>query len=169
MAKQLQLRRGTTAQHASFTGAPGEVTVDTDKKALVVHDGATAGGVPVARAGGNATQRFKVADAQANDEAVALGQFSSQLAKTGYQRLPSGLILQWMEIVSATTSGTAIFPIAFPNAGLVALAHDNAGGATDGSIVRLSLPTTTGVSWFGQTYTLQEVAPATWSLIVIGY
>jgi polygalacturonase len=47
MASQLQLRRGTTAQHAVFTGAPGEVTVDTDKKVPVVHDGATVGGFPV--------------------------------------------------------------------------------------------------------------------------
>jgi len=48
MAKRLQLRRGTTAQHNTFTGANGEVTVDTDKKMLVVHDGTTAGGFPVA-------------------------------------------------------------------------------------------------------------------------
>ncbi len=47
MAKQFQWRRGTTAEHASFTGAFGEVTVDTDKDNLVVHDGATAGGFPV--------------------------------------------------------------------------------------------------------------------------
>lgn len=47
MASQLQLRRGTTAQHAVFTGAPGEVTVDTDKKTVVVHDGVTQGGFPV--------------------------------------------------------------------------------------------------------------------------
>ena len=44
MAKQLQLRRGTTAQHSTFTGALGEVTVDTDKNVVVVHDGSTAGG-----------------------------------------------------------------------------------------------------------------------------
>lgn len=49
MAKQLQLRRGTTTQHSTFTGAVGEVTVDTDKDTLVVHDGATAGGHPVAK------------------------------------------------------------------------------------------------------------------------
>ena len=48
MAKQLKLRRGTTSQHGSFTGAEGEVTVDTDKETLVVHDGSTAGGHPVA-------------------------------------------------------------------------------------------------------------------------
>ena len=44
MAKLLKLRRGTTSQHSSFTGAEGEVTVDTDKETLVVHDGSTAGG-----------------------------------------------------------------------------------------------------------------------------
>jgi len=44
MAIQTQLRRGTTSQHGSFTGAVGEVTVDTDKDTLKVHDGSTAGG-----------------------------------------------------------------------------------------------------------------------------
>ena len=44
MAKLLKLRRGTTSQHSSFTGAEGEVTVDTTKDTLVVHDGSTAGG-----------------------------------------------------------------------------------------------------------------------------
>jgi len=52
MASQLQLRRGTTVQHAPFIGAPAEVTVDTDKKTLVVHDGSTAGGFPVLSASG---------------------------------------------------------------------------------------------------------------------
>jgi hypothetical protein len=49
MATQIQLRRGTTSQHSTFTGAVGEVTVDTDKESVVVHDGATAGGFPLAR------------------------------------------------------------------------------------------------------------------------
>ena len=48
MAKLLKLRRGTTTQHGSFTGAEGEVTIDTDKEVPVVHDGSTAGGHPVA-------------------------------------------------------------------------------------------------------------------------
>lgn len=50
MAKRLQLRRGTTTEHDTFTGALGEVTVDTDKKTVVVHDGVTVGGTPLARA-----------------------------------------------------------------------------------------------------------------------
>jgi hypothetical protein len=44
MATILQLRRGTTVQHSSFTGAEGEVTVNTTKDTVVVHDGTTAGG-----------------------------------------------------------------------------------------------------------------------------
>jgi len=47
-----QRRRGTTAQHASFTGLLGELTVDTDKDTVVVHDGSTVGGFPLARAAG---------------------------------------------------------------------------------------------------------------------
>ena len=50
MAKQVQLRGGTTSQHSSFTGVAREVTVDTDKDTIVVHDGSTAGGVPLAKA-----------------------------------------------------------------------------------------------------------------------
>ena len=49
MAKLLKLRRGTTSQHSSFTGAEGEVTVDTDKESLVVHNGSTQGGFPLLR------------------------------------------------------------------------------------------------------------------------
>jgi len=40
---QVKLRRGTTAQHAGFAGAEGEVTVDTDKDTLIVHTGGAAG------------------------------------------------------------------------------------------------------------------------------
>ena len=50
-AYAIQFRRGTTTQHNSFTGLLGEVTVDTDKKTLVVHDGSTTGGFPLAREG----------------------------------------------------------------------------------------------------------------------
>lgn len=45
----IQQYRGTTAQHAAYTGKVGELTVDTDKKVVVVHDGSTAGGIPMAR------------------------------------------------------------------------------------------------------------------------
>lgn len=49
MTTELKLRRGTTAQHSTFTGAEGEVTVDTTKDTIVVHDGTTAGGHAMAK------------------------------------------------------------------------------------------------------------------------
>ena len=48
MAIQIQLRQGTTTEHNSFTGAVGEVTVDTTNKTLRVHDGSTVGGTRLA-------------------------------------------------------------------------------------------------------------------------
>lgn len=50
MPTAVQLRRGTTTQHSTFTGAVGECTVDTDKDVIVVHDGSVAGGYPLAGA-----------------------------------------------------------------------------------------------------------------------
>ena len=47
---QVQFRKGTTTEHAQFTGAVAEVTVDTKKKTAVVHDGSDAGGFELQRA-----------------------------------------------------------------------------------------------------------------------
>jgi hypothetical protein len=47
MATQVQNRRGTTAEHSTFTGAVGELTVDITKDTVVVHDGSTVGGFPL--------------------------------------------------------------------------------------------------------------------------
>ena len=48
MADQLQLRGGTTAENDAFTGAQREISIDTDKNTVVVHDGFTSGGYPLA-------------------------------------------------------------------------------------------------------------------------
>jgi hypothetical protein len=47
----LQFRRGTTTNHASFAGQPGEITVDTTKHTAIVHDGTTNGGFPLSKEG----------------------------------------------------------------------------------------------------------------------
>ena len=49
MPKQIQFRRGSANEHATFTGAIGEITVDTTNKTLRVHDGETAGGTALAK------------------------------------------------------------------------------------------------------------------------
>ena len=50
MTKQVQRRRGTATQHTSFTGAEGELSVNTTNKTVHVHDGVTTGGIESARA-----------------------------------------------------------------------------------------------------------------------
>jgi hypothetical protein len=44
----VQVRRGTTAQTASYTGPLAELIVDTDQKLLTIQDGVTAGGIYLA-------------------------------------------------------------------------------------------------------------------------
>jgi len=50
MTKQVQFRKGSTQEHFNFTGALAEITVDTDKKIAVVHDGVTPGGFELTKA-----------------------------------------------------------------------------------------------------------------------
>jgi hypothetical protein len=44
MSSQVQFRRGTTTQNNAFTGAAGELSVDSTLNVLRLHDGTTAGG-----------------------------------------------------------------------------------------------------------------------------
>ena len=51
--RQVQLRRGTTANHTNgdgFKGAVGELTVDTTTNSVRVHDSVEAGGFDLMRA-----------------------------------------------------------------------------------------------------------------------
>ena len=64
MTEQLQLRRGAASQVAAFTGAPGEIVVDTTNNRAVVSDGLTVGGWPAAKLAEVVTNtRTAVADA----------------------------------------------------------------------------------------------------------
>ena len=49
MSRQIQIRRGTATEHESFTGAIGEITMDTTNNTLRVHDGTTVGGTILAK------------------------------------------------------------------------------------------------------------------------
>ncbi|WP_375414616.1 hypothetical protein [uncultured Bradyrhizobium sp.] len=67
-ATQVKRRRGTTSQHTAFTGADGEITIDTTTHSVVVHDGATAGGFR------QATESY----VQAQVATLAAGNFQNQ-------------------------------------------------------------------------------------------
>ena len=74
----LQLRKGTQVQHSSFTGQIAEVTVDTTRKTVVVHDGVTAGGSPLATLASPAFTGVPTAPT------ASTGTNNSQLATTAF-------------------------------------------------------------------------------------
>ena len=70
---------------------------------------------PTAAVGTNTTQLATTAFVLANS--IQDAQFTQSLATNGYQKLPSGLIIQWgARSVAANSGQTFSFPIAFPTA-----------------------------------------------------
>ena len=103
MAKLLKLRRGTTTQHGSFTGAEGEVTIDTDKDVPVVHDGSTQGGHPVAAEDMSNVSSASIAGRLSND--------SIATSKIAAGALPSDVTIENANVTSsAAIAGTKIAP-----------------------------------------------------------
>ena len=112
MAKQLQLRRGTTVQNDAFTGAVGELTMDTQKKQLRVHDGSTQGG------------------AGTIDPIVAFQKPTSSNNYTWFRRYASGWIEQgWRQTWSGAWT-TCTLPVEMADADYTCLAG---GHRTDGT------------------------------------
>jgi hypothetical protein len=111
MADQLSLRGGTTAEHATFTGANKEVTVDTTKKTLVVNDGATVGGHPLMRE-------------NASNSALALGSAGTPSLKfTGDPN--TGIYSPGADQVAVATNGVQRLFVS--SAGLVSIGNSSPG------------------------------------------
>ena len=93
MATQVQFRRGTTGRHSAFTGAVGEVTVDTEKKILCVHDATTAGGFPLLKEDGS-------------NSSLALGSLSSCALKFAGD-IDTGIMSTGPDQIQLVTGGFA--------------------------------------------------------------
>ena len=76
----LQLRRGTSAEHSSFTGAEGEITVNTTKDTIVLHDGVQAGGFEMLRSDLNNLDSGTAIPA-ANITDIDCGTYSQEIKK----------------------------------------------------------------------------------------
>lgn len=109
MATQVQWRRGTTAQVAAFTGAVGEVVIDTTLKQLVVQDGVTAGGFYAARATGGTLTNITLAGASNvfTGATIAGGTFTSPTLNTPTITNPT---VTTGTFSSPTFTGTPITP-----------------------------------------------------------
>lgn len=93
MAKRLQLRKGNTADHSTFTGALAELSVNTQTGSLLLHDGVTVGG-------------HAVAMAAAVDSALANKQNTSEKGQAnGYASLGSDGLVPLAQLPAAATGG----------------------------------------------------------------
>ena len=114
MAKLLKLRRGSTSAHASFTGAEGEVTIDTTKDTAVVHDGSQAGGRPLAREDMTNVSSASIAGQLGTDSIavgkIAAGTLSSDVKVTDSNVSGNLTIVNADVTSSAAIAGTKISP-----------------------------------------------------------
>ena len=116
MAKLLQLRGGTTSQHSSFTGAVREVTVDTDKDTLVVHDGSTQGGFALPRTNAEVSALvtpggLNLVSTSSVPSLTAKGDGSSQ---DGYIQLNCSQNSHGIKLKSPPHSANASYTLTFP-------------------------------------------------------
>jgi hypothetical protein len=128
MADQLQLRGGSTTQTAAFTGALREVTVDTDKDTLVVHDGAAAGGYPLLRQDLSNLPAGTIDNADINASAAIAGtkvspDFGSQTVQT------TGVVSHAL----ATAAAPSLTFTGDPNTGIYSPGADQVSIATGGT------------------------------------
>ena len=116
MAKQLQLRKGTATEHNTFTGADGEVTVDTTNKTLRVHDGSTVGGIRLATLTGGLVHTTQLPAATTSTQgAVALNNTLTSTSTTQALTAAQGKVLNdqafgvgqnWINVIGSRTNGT---------------------------------------------------------------
>lgn len=100
MARCIRLRRGTAPQHETFTGAMGEITVDTTNNTIRVHDGQTLGGTALAK-------RSEIPDLSGVDYVIAWQTPSAANNYTWYRKYKSG----WVEQGGHSTSQTVTLPV----------------------------------------------------------
>ena len=155
MANRLQLRKGNTTENNAFTGANGELTYDTQKKQLRVHDGSTVGGKVLADTStlasttttglvklNNTLTSSSTTEAPTSLQVKLLNdkftqEFTNNKATNGWQKLPNGLIIQWGLTNTSATAGTVPYPVTFPNATLFAVISETK-SSTDGNIYSFS-------------------------------
>ena len=136
MPTALQLRRGTTSQNNSFTGVVGEVSVDTDKDTLRVHDGSTAGGFEVVTATATQTLTNKTLTAPT----------ISSAAFSGASFTFEGATSDSFETTLTATDPTADRTVTIPNATTTLVGTDTSDTLTNKTLTSPVITTMTGSS-----------------------
>ena len=141
----LQLRRGTTAENAAYTGAAGEITVDTTLNKVLLHDGSTAGGAATV---GNLQGNIRLGTTAAGEIDTSSGNLTIDSAG-GTITLDDNVTISGNLTVSGTTTTVDSTTVSIQNAfvfeGATDDAHETTLTTVDPTADRtISLPNATG-------------------------
>jgi len=118
----LQLRRGTTAENAAYTGAAGEITVDTTLNKVLLHDGSTAGGAATV---GNVQGNIQLGKTAAGEIDTSSGNLTIDSAG-GTVTVDDNLVVSGNLTVSGTTTTVDSTTVSIQNAFVFEGATDDA-------------------------------------------
>ena len=116
MSRQVQIRRGSATAHTNFTGAIGEITMDTTNKTLRVHDGETPGGTVLAK-------KSEIPDLTNIDYVIESQLPTAENNYTWYRKYKSG----WVEQggVYDNHTRTVVLPVTMSNTSYVLVGISN--------------------------------------------
>lgn len=148
MSVQVQHRRDTATNIATFTPAQGEIIVDTTNSRMIVGDGATVGGIPAAKLSevGGAVGANGSALSLMLSEILVSGLSGSTV--TASSAIPAGaVVVACAARVTTTITGATSFSVGYtgtPSAFGSGLGT-SAGTTSEGAITPAPFPTATNV------------------------
>ena len=144
MSRQVQIRRGSATAHTNFTGAIGEITMDTTNKTLRVHDGETVGGIKLAKQSEIPT----VPDFPVGMDYVIESQFpTAENNYTWYRKYKSGWVEQGGFIPSGIgTSNTLTLPVEMADDKYTVVSNTTNNAANN--YFRIANKTATTFTWY---------------------
>ncbi len=118
---------------------------------------------------GNPLNAFQGANATASNQFVNLGQFASLNSSSGYQKLASGLIIQWGTFTTTTAYSNWTFPIAFPTGLLQVFGTPQSTTASIAAVLVNFGASTTTYANVALSNSANALYAGTISLLAIGY